>query len=56
MKHVERTIAVWLLLILGIALWPRSTLFPYTTLFRSGFAVISLLASETLAFGHNDGR
>lgn len=47
MKHVERTIAVWLLLILGIALWLED---------QHGFAVISLLASETLAFGHNDGR
>lgn len=45
MKHVEKTITVWLFLILGIALWLED---------QHDFAIISFLASEVLAFGHDD--
>lgn len=45
MEHVQQTIAVWMFLILGIALCLEG---------QNSFAVISFLASEVLAFGHDD--
>lgn len=44
---IQRTIAVWIFLALGLILMMCK---------QCGFSIISFLASEVLAFGHDDGR